>query len=1046
MSFGEKRRVAFSKTGKTRVLMNYKEKSFFKVTALVWSLAAICAVVVVPLAMLRGFSPLGAVVASLLAGCSVVMLSNGAWAVCFAAFSITPLGGLSHEVLDVTLYFPEVFILALAAREGLIFLYRRERFADGFPLRSIGFYLFAAFVAVGVGFARHNGAVKVMQDFRQYVEFIVLFWVVLQRVTSVRQARNVALCYVLGATLNAVHAIGQQFSARWAVNAIAAAAGEVGARTGSFYHVNSFGVLMVLAAGTAWGLAAYSDRRSFKALMAACLTLCVVASVCTKSRGAWICMAATFAVIVLSLRPSKKTIVFCLVGGLMFAGALGPSVARRMSSLGDPAADKSLMGRFQYYTAVTYITGAHPLLGLGWGCYYDVEKILRAKEFVETPRPTKVGDATVHSLFLQFLVKTGVLGLLGFLSVVTVWFELLFRARGGGGFDSRGFRLFVGISAGLGGCLLQSAWENFFHQSVVAESFWLMLGLSFALGIRFASRARLRGAAWGVTAVIAILFVGFVYGSTWMETADSRFFETNVDRALTEGKTEKALEIAGRALDVYEPPPMAYAMYGRALQARGQTERAIESLNTAVRMTLLHIGDLYIITRRPYYLPEARITFGEISLDNGKPREAAEQFELARPFLSSSEVPLGERISKLYAAYAQCGMWMRALDYGEPSVDELTGLSESSLSRLGNACVGRMNWDLVGKVAGELLRRDASSALGEYLLGRGALARILFEDAQSHLTMALERGFTEACLYLYEADEQLDKSLDVVNVASRVPAGDPVHLALLARALSGAGKGESTTRLMGDLYGEIAELSRQTAPVSQDDGRRFVLRAYSFSKSRFEDGGCFLLLTLWADKEAGSDSGENSTIRLKEINEDLFEFRLGPWIVRLQWVENLLNWDSVETAENGESVLPGWIDVAHDWCEFRSERAGKVERNGSEADLRFSKFTWFFSVPASVEENAGYLLLGDVNGAGGGLGWLAMNSEERVLFDEDLPVDVDSGAWARQAAFVRSGSGWSTLQARLNIPHNASATAFDNIALLRVDEPAPETKPEPDRK
>ena len=339
-------------------------------------------------------------------------------ALCYAAFSITPFGIVQQEVLGVTLNLPEVLILALAVKEAVSAAARWYSLPDAFPRRSVALYLCATVAAVFTGLLHHNGTVRVLQDFRQFTEFLVLFWLVLRHVSGRDDALRIATCYVLGASFIAAHGIVQQI--------VPLGIGQTqllsdldlyrGVRSSSFYGATTLGGLMVLAVAPALGVALSAQRRGLRLLMALCVLLCVLALVFTRTRGSWLGLAVALMLIAISIRPSARQLASAVAAGFVILLALGPLVVQRLYTLTDPEQDLSLMARAQYYAVAAHIGRAHPLAGLGWGCYYDIDAILAAERYVETPldetraAALTVEDATVHSAYLQLLVKSGILG------------------------------------------------------------------------------------------------------------------------------------------------------------------------------------------------------------------------------------------------------------------------------------------------------------------------------------------------------------------------------------------------------------------------------------------------------------------------------------------------------------------------------------------------------------------------------------------------------------------------------------------------------------
>jgi O-antigen ligase/tetratricopeptide (TPR) repeat protein len=1006
---------------------------------------------IVPLVAICGL-PAAFLALPLIVAVTIALLWNSQWGLCFAAFAITTLGSVRYEIFDVTVYLPEAIILALVAKEAILFIFRRERFVQSMPVRALALYVCAALAAIGTSFVYRNGFVKALQDFRQFTEFVLLFWLVLQRVTTRQQAIQIALCYVFGSTLIALHAIVQHYTAIGILGSKIAddLASYRLLRSGSFYHVNSLGALMVLAVGPAAGLALASNRRSMKVIMVACIGLCLVAEVCTKSRGAWLSMMVSFAFIAVSIRPSAKTIALAAACAVVIAPALGPSIIQRISTLSDPENDISLMGRARFYTAATHIVRARPLFGLGWGCYYDIDKIVGDKRYVKTPRPPGAPDVTVHSLYLQLLVKTGSVGLLAFLVILVAWTERIWRVRKTKPRDNQGYALFVGITAGVAGCLFQNVWENFFHQPVIAQSFWLLLGMSFLTAHWLGTGKPSYGVPAVLVGVATALFLLFMYACLRLEKLDPApcCFENNVADAMADGKVRKALRIARNAAQMNRYNPMAYTVYGRVLLECGEADEALPQLAKAVAVQKELIGNAYRETRRPYYFAPARLTLGKYCIEQDQSIDAVVHFELARAYAMPAAIEYSDFHAALYQAYAQHGLWARALEFGEPSDQELGDLASQDIVSLARVCEGKQNWRLVGRLAERLLTREGLAVEAHYLLGRVELAQERYEASLSHLERAVSGGHPHATFYLGTA---LEKSQPVraIQAFLRAPSGDlyrPFALAKAFELLAGLPENEQASatvtsqELLDQLDQEIARMRLLQRPVLYDEDRRFTPLAVIASEAHFASGGNFPVITLWEDRQEPAVGSAPISLLGSGMKDSLLVLKRANSVLQIQWVENLVNWQGVERLQAAAGEVPGWVDTAREWFSLRPDHAAQIQKDGTgNSFLSITKLTWFYSVPIRVRDGAAYLLGGRLKGLSGkgSLGWQFLNEEEYVLFEDDRLNLERSDAWTWQVGYMRPQSQWKTMRVQLNVMPHAGTVAFDDVMLVEINEPSP---------
>ncbi len=920
--------------------------------------------VAVALVLVRDLPPFLLASVPLAFAAAIALLWSSHWALCFVAFAITPLNVLQYELFGVTLNLPEALILALAGKEALRIILGRERLTSLLPLPALVLYGTAAVVGIATGIAHRNGLVRVLQDFRQFTEFILLFWLVLQKVTTRRQAFQIALCYVAGATLIAIHGIVQHYLpigvSPTQIASDLALYKQV--RSGSFYGATTLGGLMVLAVGPAAGLAISTERRSVRLVLVICIILCLIAAVYTKTRASWMAMAFLLLLMALALRPSVRTVGVVAAVALVLAAAMGPSIARRLSTLSDPHMDRSFMGRAQYYTAAGHIARAHPILGLGWGCYYDSDKILAAERYVATPRPPDARDATVHSAYLQLLVKTGLFGLLSFLVIALVWVERIWRTRDLVASHDRRDALFVGVSAGVAGYLAHSALENFFQWPVMAQSLWLLLGLSFAMAHWAESRKPSYRGPMVLVGSGAALFLSFVYAATWLETSDPGRFEQNYANAVQEGNMQKAFEIAQRAPLVNPFDPMAHTIYGRALLERGDEVGALDSLNQAV-MLRKDSSARRRETRRPYYFAPARLTLGKYYLEHGRPLEALRSFELARAY----DVPADEKYEQfhaaLYQAYAQQGLWARALEFGEPSETELDGMGGEALAAVARVCEGSRDWTLAHEVAERLAKLPGFEVEAQYILGRTFLAQNLYEESLVHLQQAASSGRVQAAYYLgaaYERAGQLDQAIQAY-VSSRTD--DPYRLFALAKALALVSAASGNDRrgatatpeeLRHELGAELARMQALPQPSGRDGQHRLTPLSFAVSDTYRASGGRFPVVVRWRDEQVRDAPLTCTSLPSSGKEEPILLLRTGDNVLQLQWVENQVYWQGVERLRLGDGPVPGWTDTARDWFGARSDYAVRIE-HGEDGDpfLTLVKATWLNSVPVEIHDGGG---------------------------------------------------------------------------------------------
>lgn len=969
---------------------------------------------------------------------------NTHWALCFTAFSIAPFGVVQLEILGVTLNLPEVLILVLTAKEGYLFLTRRERLSSIFPWRTLALFLFAAAVAVATGIIHQNGTLRVLQDCRQFTEFLVLFWLVIHRVSGRDEALRIASCYVMGATLLAIHGIVQQ------VEPVGIMATQVssdldlyrGVRSTSFYGATMLGGIMVLAIAPAIGVLLSSKRRVVRVVMGLCMILCAVTIVYTRTRASWIGLAVALALIALSIRPTPRLIASGLGATALLGLLLGPLVVQRLYTLTDPQADASIIARVQYYAAAARIGQANPLLGLGWGPFYEINTLLGVEPYVvpefsktiaaEEAVAEPVEEATVHSAYLQLLVKTGLLGVVSFGAILTVWLARIWAARAIRFQGDAAHGLFVGITAGLAGYLLHCTVENFFQWPVMAQSFWLLFGLSFLLAPHSDVRAPHYRVPLAFMGCAVIGFVIFMAACVRLEKGHPNHYQRNIALALEKGDRAEALEIARRATVARWNEPMPYTVYARLLLQDGDANAALVELTKSVDASEKPRKSQQRNSGYYYYFAPARLTWGQYLATQGAEDQALQQFELARANADLHDPEYAEFHSVLYATYAARDRWGRALAFGRPDADALNALAGERLVRLGEAAVARGDWDLADAVSGSLIHKGEDLTFANYLSGRAALAR---GDAASAAT-ALQQasgGIPDAGYFLGDALAQLGRTTEALTAYLSVPPGDVYRTLALARGWAIAGVQERAP-----LLEEFRQAIGLMEPIAGGDDGSLRLLAFSLNRAGLASDAAMPVSLLWGRGTTDltglsgfsvSAGGDGNTVTLE--GTDL--------LLQLRQHENRVDWASVEHIRPDDTVLPGWVDSARDWFYLREGPSAPIfTANANAGALRLERLAWYFSVPARATEGKGYLIAGRVMNRDGGayLNWQFVNAGNQVVQTGYLNKGKPVADWSSASTYLPpAGEERHAVRLAVDLLRPKGHAAFDDLVLLELEAP-----------
>jgi len=397
------------------------------------------------------------------------------------AFAIVPLNVLQVEIWDVTVNFPELLILFLLVKEGLRFILRGEKIVRDVGWPYVLLFVGASLVGVAVGFWQGNSPQRILQDWRQFIEYIVLFVLLIHRVSSWHFIRAMLFAFALGSVITAGHGIYQRLTGTGIpldqqMNDLVYFGGF---RAGSFYGATALGALMVFGIGSGLGVLMSLRSRVLQLSLWAMIGVMGLAAVFTQTRASWLALAILFTYVFLFLRKTFWVLLVTL--GILVAGAatVGPIVYQRMTSLEISHKERSLLERMRHYETAWHIFRSHPWVGLGWGCYFDEEIILRNNRYVPVPQPKQrpKKEPTTHSAYLQILVRGGILALGTFSLMLAVFLYRFFRAQQR--WDRR--RLEYGIVLALNGTILaylfHTAFENFFQWPVMSQSFWFFLAL-----------------------------------------------------------------------------------------------------------------------------------------------------------------------------------------------------------------------------------------------------------------------------------------------------------------------------------------------------------------------------------------------------------------------------------------------------------------------------------------------------------------------------------------------------------------------------------------
>jgi hypothetical protein len=552
-----------------------------------------------------------------------------------------------------------------------------------------------------------------------------------------------------------------------------------------------------------------------------------------------------------------------------------------------------------------------------------------------------------------------------------------------------------------------------------------------------------------IVGVAAAILIGFVYGYPRLfpdiEASQSSHFEQNVATAMAHEEVNKALRIARRATMVFPYDPMTYTVYGRTLLDASRQGEGLTQLNAAVNLREEALPESRRETRKPYYFAPARLTLGKFYLEQGEPRDAVANFELARAYANLAENTYHDYRRPMYTAYARLGLWARALEYDEPSEQELDGFDAVGLARIARICEGAPNWGLACRLADRYATRADFATEARYLQGRSDFAEKKYEASVANLDQAVEGRHPHAAFFLGAALEKSNQPRRAAQAYLRIGPEDVYRAFALAKALALLESLPENERalvaapqdLAGQLDAEITALRQQAPPTLLDNYRRATLLAFRTNGDALASGVRFPIVTLWETGKADAPDAARIALSASDDGETL-TLRRGLITLQLQWVTNEVNWYVVKRLPPGATTLPGWIDTARDWFHLRGEYAAEIYADGAASQvLEIAEPTWLYSVPAPVCSGGGYLLAARCKGAEhrASLGWQAMNARDHVDYENNILGATDSNVWVSHAAYMRSQLQWTTIRAQISASPGAGPILFDDVMLVHLSEP-----------
>ena len=429
----------------------------------------------------RGVLPLMA----LLVGAAgvVVMLSDvraALWTT-IGVIAVLPFAVVPYH-LGLTLTLLEVASIATIGTWFVtLMLHRNQRLAAGAPALLIGLFLaetaFAFLIGVTNGYS--------MTTFHDYGKFLLavllvfVVWNVASEFTEARRLVNVLLVaggaaaflglalYAGGATLTfkvLARLVPYGYPTSDIVRYIEDNPAKAMRLTSTSVDPNSFGGLLAVMTVLACAMAVARHRAISRWVSVPSLGLCGVAALLTFSRGAWVGIAAGFAVLAV-LRFRWMVIPGVVAALAMAAFGLGAAFVHRFW-LGITLQDPATKLRLREYQNALAIIRDHPFFGVGFG-----------------NAPSINLQTGVSSVYLSIGERVGLIGLVIFLVTIAVigltglssWRRRVETPEG---------EMLLGLLAALSSALTVGIFDHYYFNITfphMAALFWIICGMILAL-------------------------------------------------------------------------------------------------------------------------------------------------------------------------------------------------------------------------------------------------------------------------------------------------------------------------------------------------------------------------------------------------------------------------------------------------------------------------------------------------------------------------------------------------------------------------------------
>lgn len=352
-------------------------------------------------------------------------------------------------------------LLGIATLCFLIYAFRNKnelQLTDKTYYAAIAVFLFTMLISALTSGAIGKG-LKVWTDL--WIWRLMPFVIITLSIKEACSAKKILACSLLGITLGSICLIYQGLS------------GDSRA-SGFFGHPMTFAGYFCIYLPVL--LVCFLEQRIYgkwRWLAGGSFALGVVALLFNATRGAWLALALVLLfILAYYLLKGNKLAMLCLA--LFIAAGTGLSqyqpFVQRLATITDTKYQSNTERLLIWQSAYTMFKD-HPALGVGLGQYKDNYQ----KKYI-SPKAKEPYLSHAHNNFLQMLAENGVVGFVGFLTLLACFIGYSFKRFLQ---EKNPYALMMSMAALA--LVLQGCTEYNFGNSAVMKSFWLVQGCLLVL-------------------------------------------------------------------------------------------------------------------------------------------------------------------------------------------------------------------------------------------------------------------------------------------------------------------------------------------------------------------------------------------------------------------------------------------------------------------------------------------------------------------------------------------------------------------------------------